>query len=127
MKRKSLIRGLLNAALVVGLMFQQAVAMQSATAACKKWTYDHSETVKYSDTPLKACENYVKEKYPNDNEKASIEATNDPEMYRCSGGSTYIGIVYLRECANCCKKPAFSLQLSIIQKTFGMYQMSFGT
>jgi hypothetical protein len=62
----------------------------------KKWTYDFSETVKYFDTPLDACKGYVKEKYPSFNYKASIEATKDPETYRCSADETYIGVVYKR-------------------------------
>jgi hypothetical protein len=62
----------------------------------KKWTYDFSETVKYFDTPLDACKGYVKEKYPSFNYKASIEATKDPETYRCSADENYIGLVYKR-------------------------------
>ncbi len=67
----------------------------------KKWTYDFSERVKYFDTPLEACKSYVKEKYPSDNYKASIEVTNDPETYRCSAEGTYFGLVYKRECKSC--------------------------
>ena len=79
---------------------------------CKKWTYDFSEVVRYFDAPLDACKSYVKEKYPNDNYQASVEATNDAETYRCSADATYIGLVYLRACESCCKKPshAFSSQ-----------------
>jgi len=73
---------------------------------CKSWTYDFSEVVKYSETPLAACQNYVKEKYPNENYKASVEATGDREIFRCSGDDTYIGIVYQKECRDCCQKPS---------------------
>lgn len=79
-----------------------AVVANGQKAKCKKWTYDFSEVVKYLDTPQEACKAYVKEKYPNDNYKASVEATNDPESFRCSADETYIGIVYKRECASCC-------------------------
>ena len=78
---------------------------------CKKWSYDFSEVVKYFDTPLDACKSYVKEKYPNDNYPASVEAANDPEIFRCSAGETYIGVVYQRECESCCKKTARASQL----------------
>lgn len=76
---------------------------------CKKWTYDFSETVKYFDAPLEACKSYVKEKYPNDNYKASIEATNDAESFRCSADGDYFGLVYKRECDSCCDKPSYAL------------------
>lgn len=82
-----------------------AIVANDQRPKCKKWTYDFSEVVKYAETPLDACKNYVKEKYPNDNYRASVEATNDPETYRCSASETYIGVVYQRECETCCKKP----------------------
>jgi hypothetical protein len=82
------------------LIIMLAVCLTTAAAdqgsQRKKWTYDFSETVKYFDTPLEACKSYVKEKYPSDNYKASIEATKDPETYRCSADGTYIGLVYKR-------------------------------
>jgi|GEM_PF-5583443 len=80
-----------------------AVVANGQKAKCKKWSYDFSETVKYFDTPQEACKAYVKEKYPNDNYKASVETTNDAETYRCSADDTYIGLVYKRECDSCCK------------------------
>lgn len=105
MKSKNLIQNLFVATLVAGLIFQQSVV---ANAVCKKWTYDFSEKVTYSDTALEACKKYVKEKYTNDNYAASVEPTNDPEVQRCSAGDTYFGLVYLKECATCCKKPSQS-------------------
>ena len=83
----------------VAACFTAAAAGQGSQR--KKWTYDFSETVRYFDTPLEACKSYVKEKYPADNYKASIEATNDPETYRCSADETYFGLVYKRECKSC--------------------------
>jgi hypothetical protein len=97
---------------VKGLAFFIVFASVFATLAngqkakCKKWTYDFSEVVKYSDTALEACKSYVKEKYPSDDYKASVEATNDAETYRCSADETYIGLVYKRECDSCCNKPS---------------------
>jgi hypothetical protein len=90
--------------LVLALPF--AIVANGQRPKCKKWTYDFSEVVKYAETPLDACKNYVKEKYPNDNYKASVEATNDPETYRCSASETFIGVVYKRECESCCKRPS---------------------
>ena len=92
-------------ALIVVLALPFAFVANGQKPKCKKWTYDFSEVVKYSETPLDACKNYVREKYPNDNYKASVEATNDPETYRCSASETFIGVVYQRECDSCCKKP----------------------
>ena len=97
--------------LVFGLlMLGFTMIANGQKARCKKWTYDFSEIVKYSETPLEACKNYVKEKYPNDNYKASVEATGDPETFRCSAGDTYIGLVYQRACESCCKKPEQAMQ-----------------
>jgi len=93
-------------ALFMVLALPFAMVANGQKPKCKKWTYDFSEVVKYSETSLEACKNYVKEKYPNDNYKASVEATNDSETYRCSADETYIGIVYQRECESCCKKPS---------------------
>ena len=92
-------------ALFLVLALPLAMVANGQKPKCKKWTYDFSEVVKYSETPLEACKNYVKEKYPNDNYKPSVEATNDPETYRCSASETYIGVVYMRECESCCKSP----------------------
>lgn len=105
MKTKNTIRYLFVTAFVSAL-FQQAIVANAAD--CKKWTYDFSEKVTYSDTALEACKKYVKEKYTNDNYAASVEPTNDPETQRCSAGDTYFGLVYLKECSTCCKKPANS-------------------
>lgn len=107
-----MIRNLLVAAFVAGLLFQQTIVAYATD--CKKWTYDFSETVTYSNTALEACKKYVREKYTNDNYAASVEATNDPEMQRCSAGDTYIGLVYLKECAACCKKPS---QQSVLRQS----------
>ncbi len=85
-----------------------ALVASGQKAKCKKWTYDFSEVVKYFDTPLDACKSYVKEKYPNANYKASVEAANDPEIFRCSADATYIGLVYQKECESCCKKTSQS-------------------
>lgn len=95
----SVLRKMTNRWLVPGIVL--AAACFPAAAAYpspqnKKWSYDFSENVKYFDTPLEACKSYVKEKYPNDNYKAAIEATKDPETYRCSADETYIGLVYKR-------------------------------
>lgn len=97
------------------LMFGVTMIADGQKVTCKKWTYDFSEVVKYSETPLDACKNYVKEKYPNDNYKASVEATNDAETFRCSAGDTYIGVVYKRECQTCCKKPAQATGIRALQ------------
>jgi hypothetical protein len=86
-------------AIVFAVCFTMAASGQSSQG--KKWTYDFSEKVKFFDTPLEACKSYSKEKYPSDNYKASIEATNDPETYRCSADGTYFGLVYKRECKPC--------------------------
>jgi hypothetical protein len=97
------------------LMFGLTLMANGQKVACKKWTYDFSDVVKYSETPLDACKNYVKEKYPNDNYKASVEATNDAETFRCSASDTYIGVVYKRACETCCKKPAQAAKTSAWQ------------
>lgn len=89
---------------IVFALFFTAVA-KGQKAKCKKWTYDFSEVVKYFDTPQEACKAYVKEKYPNDNYKAVVEATKDAETFRCSADDTYMGVVYKRECDSCCSKP----------------------
>lgn len=88
-------------ALIIAFAFCFAVAANGQSEKRKKWTYDFSETVKYFDTPLEACKSFVKEKYPNDNSKASVEATNDPEIYRCYADENYFGVVYKRECKSC--------------------------
>jgi len=87
--------------LVVVLAVFLTTAAAGQTSQGKKWTYDFSEKVKYFETPLEACKSYVKEKYPSDNYKASIEVTNDPETYRCSADGTYFGLVYKKECKPC--------------------------
>lgn len=96
---KTIKRGL---ALFIISVLSFAVVANGQKAKCKKWTYDFSEVVKYFETPQEACKAYVKEKYPTDNYKASVEATNDAETYRCSADETYIGLVYKRECDSCC-------------------------
>lgn len=108
MRRKSICTKAMKP-LVLSILLTLPFAASAQRTACKKWTYDHSETVRYSDTALGACKSYVKEKYPNDNYAAAVEATNDPKMFRCSAGDTYIGIVYLRECESCCKTPSHSM------------------
>jgi hypothetical protein len=111
-KRKKSTTEKLPRRLILCLILSLAFAMvaNGQKPKCKKWTYDFSEVVKYFETPLEACKSYVKEKYPNGNYQASIEATSDPETNRCSAGDTYIGVVYKRECDNCCKKPTHDLQ-----------------
>ena len=83
-----------------------AMVANAQKAKCKKWTYDFSETVKFFDTSLEACKSYVKDKYPKDKYRATVEAASDPEMNRCSADETYVGIVYKRECDSCCNKPS---------------------
>lgn len=95
-------------ALFVMFTLSFAFVANGQKAKCKKWTYDFSETVKYFDTPQEACKAYVKEKYPSNNYKAIVEATNDAETFRCSADDTYIGVVYKRECDSCCNKPTQS-------------------
>lgn len=99
MNKSSVFEKMAKKGLVLVIVFTVCLTTAAAgqSSQRKKWTYDFSETVKYFDTPLEACKSYVKEKYPADNYKASIEATNDPETYRCSADETYIGLVYKRE------------------------------
>ncbi|MGI8641839.1 MAG: hypothetical protein ACR2MG_18065 [Pyrinomonadaceae bacterium] len=87
--------------LIIALFLLFGIIANSQSVKQKKWTYDFSEVIKYFDTPLEACQSYTKEKYPNDNYKASVEATNDPETYRCSADDTYFGLVYKTECKSC--------------------------
>jgi hypothetical protein len=84
MSRKFFVGGIKARELVLFIVFALlfTTIANSQKVKCKKWTYDFSETVKYFDT---------------------VEATNDAETFRCSADDTYIGVVYKRECASCCK------------------------
>jgi len=89
-------------ALFIVFAFVFAIIANAQGVKCK-WTHDivdDSGKTEYFETPLDACKDYVKDKYPNDNYKASIEATNSPDMFRCSAGDTYIGLVSREGCSS---------------------------
>ncbi|GEM_PF-3292080 len=93
--------------LIALFMFIFTIVVNGQGVKCK-WTHDimdDSGKTEYFETPLEACKDYVKDKYPNENYKATIEPTNSPDMYRCSAGDTYIGLVSKEGCNSFSDEP----------------------